>query len=182
MSSTFFNEHPIIDYEIDGIKHSITNINIAHRLIMTAQSNKWLFTNYIIADHETPESIADKIYSNYSYYWTILLVNNIVNPFTDWVKSGVPFYNWCVVKYQNELDGIYGIHHFVDVNTGDIVDDYHDKLFRQLGAGNYPDEYRPISNLEYEEIKNNERRFIKLIDNAYIKDFVRQVSKTLNSL
>ena len=87
-----------------------------------------------------------------------------------------------VARYINDPESIYGIHHFEDVNSGQIVDDYHDKLFRQLGAGNYPNNFSPKTNQEYEVEVNDKKRFIKLIDSKHIYDFITQFSKMINNI
>lgn len=85
------------------------------------------------------------------------------------------------VRYSKDPLGIYGIHHFEDVHTGEIVDDYHDKLYRQLGAGNYPENYRPISNQEFEVQENDRKRAIKILDSKVVYEFANQFSKMLNT-
>lgn len=180
MPNTFFREFPDVDYTLDGIKHRITNINTAYTLITNKLSDTFLFQKYIVADGDSPESIADKVYGNYSYYWVILIVNNIVNPFLDWVKWGQSFNNWMVQKYSDTVDGIYGVHHFYNTIENRIADDYEDKQYRILGPGNYPAEIRPITNQEYEIDQNNNLRQINLIDPKYIKDFVNEFSRMMN--
>ena len=39
MTTTFFQEFPLVDYNIAGIRHRITNINVAYTLLTNKLSN-----------------------------------------------------------------------------------------------------------------------------------------------
>ena len=132
--------------------------------------------------HNTPESISLKIYGTVSYYWTILVANNIVNPFTDWVKTGQPFLNWINEKYKDN-NGIDGIHHFFQVVDNRICDDYDDIRFREMLDNNetLPIEIMPITNLDYETDINNKNRQIVIISPNHIQDFVSSFDKMLTN-
>ena len=39
---------------------------------------------YYVKDGETPESISYDFYDTVEFYWTILLVNEIIDPYHDW--------------------------------------------------------------------------------------------------
>ena len=111
---TFFQDFPKTTMIIDGIPHLITDITTAYQLITNKSENIFFYQKYFIADGETPETISHKIYNDSVYYWTILMVNNIINPYTEWVKYGQPFLNWIDNKYST---GLYGIHHFYNVRV-----------------------------------------------------------------
>lgn len=41
-------------------------------------------TSYVVRDGETPDTIAQKQLGSYEWYWTILIINNIINYQEDW--------------------------------------------------------------------------------------------------
>jgi len=174
---TFFQDFPKTTTTIDGISHLITDITTAYQLITTKNDNIFFYQKYFVADGETPEIISQKIYNTPLYYWTILMVNNIINPYTDWVKYGQPFLKWIDAKYT---DGLNGIHHFYNVDTNSLCDDYDDKRFR-LMIGSLPSHINPITNLEYEVDENNKKREITIISTKYISQFYTNFSKMLAS-
>ena len=174
---TFFQDFPKTTTTIDGISHQITDITTAYQLITNKNEHIFFYQKYFVADGETPEIISQKIYNDPAYYWTILIVNNIINPYTDWVKYGQPFLNWINEKYP---DGLNGIHHFWNVNTNSLCDDYDDKAFRLI-IGNLPAHINPVTNLEYETEENNKKREINIISTKYISQFAGYFSKMLAS-
>lgn len=55
---------------------------------------------YDIKDGETPEIIAYKMYENVNFNWAIMLVNNIMNLYTDWPKTTQHFEDYMYDKYR----------------------------------------------------------------------------------
>ena len=82
----FFQFMPTVDYDFGNrdIKE-VENIVIAVNPVDDIYSNRY-FDNKIIGD-ETPEAISESLYRDPAYYWNILYVNRVVNPFTEWVKT-----------------------------------------------------------------------------------------------
>lgn len=114
-------------------------------------------TPYIVADGETPESLAYQYYGSAFYHWVILLVNDIVDVRQEWpLESGV-FDTYVSEKY----DDIYGVHHSIDINTGYTVD-----------ADILNPDIVPVTNLEYETEINEAKRSIRLLDPKYLQQFV----------
>ena len=174
---TFFQDFPKTTTTIDGIPHLITDITTAYQLITNKDEHIFFYQKYFVADGETPETISQKIYNNPAYYWTILIVNNIINPYIDWVKSGQVFLNWINEKYTDE-DGLNGIHHFWNVDEDSLCDDYDDKAYRLI-IGSLPSHIRPVTNQEYEVEENNKKREINIISTKYIAQFANNFSKML---
>lgn len=54
---------------------------------------------YVIQPGETPDKIAFSLYGDSEWYWTILLVNNIVDMNTQWPLEGDEFENYIEDKY-----------------------------------------------------------------------------------
>ena len=81
-------------------------------------------------------------------------------------------------------DGIYGIHHFINIQTGDILDEVDEKNYRILWESN-PNSLgsfiHPITNLEYENNLNIDRKPIKVISSNSILPFQENFRNILQS-
>jgi hypothetical protein len=142
-------------------------------------SDSFLFQRYIVQDGESPESVSEKIYKTPKYYWTILLVNNIVNPMTEWLMESSMLEEFVIAKYP---DGIKGIHHFYNTVTDRICDDVDDAHLRTLiGTPNFPSEIMPITNYQYELELNEKRREISVINPRTISRFADDFQRMLES-
>ena len=112
-----------------------------HLDIVSAQN--LMFVDYIIKDADTPESIAFKVYGDSSLSWIILWLNNKIDPFFDWPLNTDEFEDFLANKY----DDTEGVHHYeldgfvVNSNVKNAI---------------------PITNRQYEETKNQEKRNLKL--------------------
>lgn len=55
--------------------------------------------NVTVSEMDRPDVFADKVYSNSKMHWVILNLNQITNPYYDWVLSPVAFDNYVDEKY-----------------------------------------------------------------------------------
>jgi hypothetical protein len=116
------------------------------------------YLEYSIKEGDTPEIIADKFYDDATYAWIVLDFNTIVDVFEEWPKDQYALDQYIIEKYENPFD----IHHWVSIETGDIVCPL-----------NYPEYNRvPVTNTEYEYNENDLKRDIKLVLPEYIGTIV----------
>lgn len=116
-----------------------------------------LYFYYIVEDDNRPEDVAFKVYGDENLYWIILMINDVINPYTDWIMSDSNLTKYCQEKYSD----IDAVHHYKDVD------------------GNWANEGTSVSNIEYERELNNSKRRIKLIRPEYISTVVSQLEKLL---
>jgi hypothetical protein len=122
-----------------------------------------LYDEYDIQDGETPEIIAEKVYGNANYHWVIMLVNERYDYIADFPMS----YSQ-LTKYVQDKYGVgneYNIHHYVN-EKGYIVDQYY------VGKSS-------VSNLDYEERINEQKRRIKLVSPQLIDRVMKQFKDIL---
>ena len=112
-------------------------------------------TSYAITDGDTPESIANQFYGSPFYHWVILLVNGIVNVREEWPMEWFPFETFMRDNYTN----INGLLHYENPDTGYEEDP--------------TDQSIPITNYEYEQSKNENKRQIRILDPDYLSLFVQ---------
>ena len=79
-----YDTYGTIDFNGENIQ------DITTRYIIEARTNEYgisMLIEYMIKDWESPENIAYDLYGSCDYAWIILLCNDIVNPFTDWLMT-----------------------------------------------------------------------------------------------
>lgn len=172
----FFNNFPTIRGKFPGEYKVVTDIfrRVGNKAPIKNIAN--LETTDIL-EGETPELLAYKIYGKEDYHWTLLVVNNIVDPRTEWPMKQRDLLKYSILKYGE--NNIYEVHHYrttsaqVDsgIPAGLIVD--YDAV--ELTNGNI----EPVTNLEYEQEVNDAKRTIKYIPNKFISQFVREFMKLI---
>jgi len=84
-----FENFPINTYQFEG--EQVRNIiDFYHRFDFFYEyykKNTSYFKEYVIKDHETPESLSSKFFNNKKYWFILLLINNRSDPFFDWVLT-----------------------------------------------------------------------------------------------
>ena len=58
------------------------------------------YNYYRITDGERPDVVASKLYGDSTLYWTFFLVNENLQDFNDWPKSGTVFHRFIERKYS----------------------------------------------------------------------------------
>lgn len=144
--------------------------------------NVAFFEKYKIKGDDRPDNIAYEIYNDSTLDWIVLLSNNIINIQTEWPLLQNDFDRFLLNKY-NDYDTLYnGIHHYETsevknsqgatiVPTGLRVDSsysvsYYDfSLDQQITTGNIS---IPVTNYEYEEKIENNKRNIFILKPRYL--------------
>lgn len=98
-----YKNFPLINYTYveGGIQKQKIVTDILKRIGYSEdlKSNEQIFTYYRVKDGETPEIISDKVYGTPEYHWTILLFNDIIDPYDDWTKSSSVLDNYLNENY-----------------------------------------------------------------------------------
>lgn len=129
------------------------------------KNNVFLYDYYDIQDGETPEIIADKLYDNPMLHWVILLCNDIIDPVYDWILPQDGLLRHTIATYG--IDNISDTHHLEDENGNWVNDDY-------VG-------YTRISNFQYEDMENEKKRTIKVLQPIYVNSFVSEIEAKLRN-
>ena len=165
-----FERMPNFGYVVD--KKIVTVKDIFRRIApITEATNQYNLEYYIIKDGEWAEDVAYKLYGDPKLYWTILLVNNILDPYNDWFLPAEVLEESTKVKYgENELNTH---HHWILPDRPEVCVEYN---AAKLAAG----EIIAVTNFEHEEILNNNRQQIKVVRPESIKDFVKDFEQKIN--
>lgn len=152
--------------------------------------NVAFFEKYKVEGDDRPDNIAFKVYNDSTLDWVILLSNNIINIQSEWPLTQNSFDTFLREKYGvglNTEEDIYnniynGIHHYetteiknsqgvVIVPAGlEVQDEYFVSFYdyfidSQVNTGNIA---VPVTNYEYEEKLENNKRNIYVLKQRYL--------------
>lgn len=154
--NTFFYEYSINGQDvIKTVKDISKNIRFRSEIL----SNITLYDEYDIKDGDTPEIIAQKYYGSPEYHWVVMLCNERYDWIDDFPLSTYQLEAFVTQKYGSGNE--YNTHHYIDSNGYEVDSDNATAT--------------SVSNYQYEDDKNEEKRRIKLISpqllNRILKSF-----------
>ncbi len=144
--------------------------------------NLAFFEKYKIVGDDRPDNVAFEIYDDSSLDWLVLLSNNVLNVQSEWPLPQTDFDRFVLDKY-GDYDTLYnGIHHYeteevknsqgvtivparLQVDASYSVSYYDFFTGLQITTGNIS---VPITNYEYEEKVDNDKRNIFLLKSTYL--------------
>ena len=144
--------------------------------------NLAFFEKYKIVGDDRPDNVAFEVYDDSSLDWVILLSNNILNIQSEWPLPQTDFDRFVLDKY-GDYDTLYnGIHHYetievkntqgvtivpagLQVDSSYSVSYYDFFTDLQVTTGNLA---TPITNYEYEEKVDNDKRNIFILKSRYL--------------
>jgi len=166
----YFTNFPFIVYDSvgDGNFKIVTNLLKRVALRTKVRTNTLLYDTYDVKEGETPEMIADKLYDDPELHWVILFVNNITDRYHQWPMNFGQFNTFIADKYSN----IDAVHHYeVSQTSGDT------SIKINIGTdttGYSEADLTTVTNREFEEERQDTLRQIRLLDRAYIEQFVEE--------
>ena len=165
-------------YRIDEKVYQLTNICESYALKRLNIDKTYLYQDYFVQADSTPESISNDIYKTVKYWWVIMIVNNIVNPFYDLPLSHDLIVGYCTDRYGSPD----AIHHFYDETIKRYCDDVDSEKYAIMQANNQglPVYIRPVTVLEHEIELNNDRARIKVVNPQFISIFEEVFTELLN--
>ena len=171
----YFDAFPVIPYDSKGDLNYKDVTNLLRRVGMRAKlkSNTLLYDTYNVKEGETPEIIAHKLYGDTQLHWIILLINDITDRYQQWPMSGGQFLDYLNDKYSNPD----AIHHYETTQTsGDTKVKI--EVFNEVDDDAYTG-LTPITNREYEEQQQDQRRKIRLLDPSFVEQFIDEYQKLI---
>lgn len=144
--------------------------------------NLAFFEKYKIIGDDRPDNVAFEIYDDSSLDWVILLSNNILNIQSEWPLPQTDFDRFVLDKYGDYNTLYNGIHHYetieikntqgvtivpagLQVDSSYSVSYYDFFTDPQVTTGNLA---TPITNYEYEEKVENDKRNIYILKSRYL--------------
>lgn len=126
----------------------------------------------------TPENMAADIYGDSKLYWTILYVNNIIDPFNDWYMMEDHLEEYCNRIYG---DDILKIRYFIDTDTNEIITGSAAEPFYEMVENGIllPENIDFVNNFDYETAINENRKVVKIVPKQNITKFVEDFKNSL---
>jgi hypothetical protein len=137
------------------------------------------FETFYITDNMRPDELANKVYGDPNLDWVILMVNNIIDPYTQWPKSTTDLNNYIEENYDNPDQ----IHHWetneVKLDDGtifvqkgiEVSEDYRVTLPNGDILSKLDSIYQ-VSIAENETYLNEQKRLISLISPGLVETLV----------
>jgi len=159
------------DIKGDGNEKLVTDLMTRVKVREKILDESMLYDTYDVPSGEKPEDTAFKHFGSAQYHWVILLTNNITDRYYGWPLSEQDFEAYITDKYDNPD----AIHHYEITQssgpqTGNGPDDYSHRIevnSTEPGA-------QSVSNREYEQRLQDEKRSIKLLDPNYLQTFIQE--------
>lgn len=175
-----FKKFGTLPYSLDGYSKEAVNILTAAVVKHINVDLSYVYQRYVVPTGTSPENLAEKLYDDPNKYWTILLVNSIVNPFLEWPMDSITLEDYTRNKYGSVDKVLY----FTTLPDERIIDDYDSiAFFEMLDNGDpLPQNVRPVGALEYEASLNAKRSEIVVVSPKYISIFVDAFEKTIQGI
>jgi hypothetical protein len=152
----------------------MTRVKVREKIL----NESMLYDTYDVPSGEKPEDTSFKHFGSSQYHWVILLTNNITDRYYGWPLSFQDFETFITDKYTNPD----AVHHYEITQssgpqTGSGPDDYSHKIevnSTEAGA-------QSVSNREYEQRIQDEKRQIKLLNPNYLQTFIEEFNNLIRN-
>lgn len=172
----YFSQFPKVSYDVRGDGNPQQMINITKRV----RFRDYMKTNFVTYDFydvksgETPEYIANEFYGDPELHWVVLLANDIIDYYNEWPMTVPQFETYVKSKYDN----VDGIHHY------EYTQESGDTTFKielpNDSATTQPAGSLPVTNYQYEENLQEQRRRIRLIQPRFIGQIKKEFKNRMN--
>ena len=171
----YFSKFPKIQYDIKGNKNFKLVSDVLRRVKLRAKvadvSN--LFDKYDVPEGDTPETIALKHFGSTDYHWAILMTNDITDRFYGWPLDFSQFEKFIFDKYTNPDD----IHHYEKTQSSGPQSSSDNSHLIECNSDD--SDGSSVSNREYEQRLNDNRRRIKLMNPGFLSTFVEEFDRLI---
>ena len=174
----FYEWKPVLHpgYKLQNVTY--TNIiNFCHRWAFKSSliNDTAAYSIWTVRDHESMFSISDTLYGSVYHFWIVMMMNNIIDPFYGWVLSNDELWQYVIRKYG--IENIGKLHHYESANSADIGA-LPEGIIVSKDYG-YPKV--AISNYEFEDRLNHEKRKIKLLKPEMLDSVLKEKESIVTS-
>ena len=162
---------PNLSYDAKGNGNETIMKDIFRRVKLVTENQLVEFDYYNVQNGEAPEIIAHKYYGDSEMHWTILVVNDIIDYYSDWPMSVQAFEQYVSDKYTNPN----GVHHY---ETNQTSGGTTETINVGMNTTDYPSA-TAVSNYQHEQTLQEQKSQIRLIQPRFIDDFVKEFEKKI---
>lgn len=177
---TYFKNLPMTTYELTGKTSTVKDIFKRSVFISEYTPYTDMYTDYIVKDADSIESIAEKAYGSATFHWVIAIFNEIHDINLDFAMNMYSLQLYCENKYGTDL---YKTKYWVDSDnniSGEYKEYYVGFVSPENPGVEGNQEFTPITFFDYENYINDEKRKIKLLRPEFLGDFVSQYRASMN--
>ena len=138
-----------------------------------------LFDEYIVKNGESPEDISTQLYKNPFYNWTILIINDITDYYSQWPRSVRQLQEFVNNKYSQPMGTKYYVTTEVTDDDGNIICPAGKIVPQTFQVAYYNGSTTvtanptvSVSNYQYEEQLNAKKEKIQVVRPTVIEEFV----------
>lgn len=187
--AVFFNDFPIIDYDINGKGDTVQATDIFRRFrpIQELMNNITIYYTYDVMDGERPDIVSYKFYKTVDYDWIILMFNKMRDRYFDWPMSYREFTDFIKKKYGSIQNAMQTVHEYRMIlqphqvlNDGTVVQErsliVDETTYYSLPAH----ERKIVYAYDYYNELNEKRRTIKIPNEIYLGQILQEKETILN--
>ena len=172
---SYFDKFPLIVYDIKGDNKFKLVPDILRRVKLRSnlQEGAVLFDKYDVKEGENPEDVAFKWFGSADLHWVILLTNNVTDRYYDWPLSQPDFAEFLTDKYGAGNED--GVHHYELVkSSGKTTSSGPSDYSHRVEVNSDETDAITVTNREYEERLQDQKRQIKLLSKSFLADFIEE--------
>ena len=177
---SYFIKFPKMTYDIKGDKNRKLLPDILRRVKLRSKlkTETMLFDKYDVKNNERPEDVAYKWFGDAELHWVVLMTNDITDRYYEWPLNSVQFAEFLTDKYGAGNED--SIHHYeVTQDSGRTSGRGPSDYSYLVEVNSDTDNASSISNREYEERIQDTKRQIKLLDKAFLGDFIDEFDRLI---
>ena len=164
-------ERGYYDLKKDGNQKLVTDLMTRVKVREKVIDEISLYDSYDVPSGERPEDTAFKHFGSAQLHWVILLTNNITDVYYDWPMSEQAFETFLKDKYTNPD----AIHHYeVTKSSGKTTASGPDDYSYLIEVNSDATGAQSVSNREFEQRLQDEKRKIKLLNESYLSSFIEE--------
>ena len=169
----YFSNFPkgLYDIKGDGNKKLVTDLMKRVKIRSKVLSEASLYDVYDVPNGENPEDTAYKHFGDPEMHWVILLTNNITDRYYGWPLTDQDFEKYITDKYDNPD----GIHHYeITQSSGPQTGNGPSDYSHLVEVNSTEPGAQSVSNREYEQRLQDDKRLIKLLDPNYLTTLIQE--------
>ena len=157
---------------------AVKNIFRRAEILKEFKTSVTIFDEFLVNNGEKPEVIANRIYKNPFYAWTLFIANDIINYYEQWPRSSRQLAEYVESKYDNPQ----ATKHYIttEVKQGNNIIVPAGKVVPQNYSVSYfngtttvtANPTVSITNYQFEEQLNSKKERIQVIRPSMIEQFV----------
>lgn len=171
----YFRDFPTTDYDFSGEEKLVLDFLHRWKIRDSIKLNGSVYSEWIIRDADTLRNIAYRLYNSEHFYWIIMMLNDMIDPFYDWPFDESALSSFVVNKYGAE--NIYKHHHW----ESEYDDDNFSLPAGEIVSEDYEFNIVSVDNFDYESGVNEDKRHIRLLRPEFLTQIVQEREAILAS-